>query len=358
MRITFVTFQPGLAGGSRVTALYARLLAKRGHEVMVVSQPRSRPDFRSRARTLLRTGRIPRPVLRSPYLDHPEIDHRIIETQRPIVDADLPDADAVIATWWETAYWVAALSPAKGRKFHFVQGHEVYDRLPWQISRGSYYLPLRKIAVSQWLVDVMAREYGCHDTALVPNSVDLGQFHAPPRGRQQAPTVGLMYSTSPFKGVDIALQAIEKARASLPDMQVVAFGKKRPEPGLPLPPGTIYHRNPAQAAIRDIYAACDAWLFPSRREGFGLPMLEAMACRTPVVACRAGAAENLIVDGVNGHLVDVEDSEALADRLVRVLTLPPADWRVMSDAAYQVAAGYTWEDAAARFESVLLEGIR
>ena len=355
MRITFVTFRPGLAGGSRVTALHARQLARLGHEVVVVSQPLSRPGLRSRARTLLRTGRSARPALKSPYLDHADIDYRIIEAQRPIIDADLPDADAVIATWWETAYWVAALSPAKGRKFHFIQGHEVFAHLPWQISRGSYYLPLRKIAVSQWLVDIMAREYGCHDTALVPNSVDLDQFHAAPRGRQQIPTVGLVYSAAPFKGIDTAFEAIEKARAGLPELRVIAFGSTDPALGLPLPSGTHYYRRPAQEEIRNIYAACDAWLFPSRQEGFGLPLLEAMACRTPVVATRAGAAPDLIRNGVNGYLVDVEDSSALAARLLSVLSLSQEEWRRMSDAALAVAENHTWEGATALFERALQE---
>ena len=274
---------------------------------------------------------------------------------RPIADEDLPDADVVIATWWETAYWVAALAPQKGRKFYFVQHHEVHDHLPWQISRGSYYLPLRKITISQWLVDIMAREYGDRDVALVHNSVDMDQFHAPPRSRQQVPTVGLLYSPIRFKGLDVNLKAIAKVQEQIPDLRLVAFGTKDPVPNLALPANSLYHRAPDQNALRDIYAACDVWLLGSRTEGFGLPLLEAMACRTPVVATRAGAAPDLIRNGINGYVVDVEDADAMADRIMQVLTLSPKDWKTMSDAALAVAEGHTWEDAAVLFERALME---
>ena len=66
---------------------------------------------------------------------------------------------------------------------------------------------------------------------------------------------------------------------------------------VPLPPGSMFVRQPAQDMIRDIYGQCDVWLFSSRSEGFGLPLLESMACRTPVIATPAGAAPELCAGG-------------------------------------------------------------
>ena len=83
----------------------------------------------------------------------------------------------------------------------------------------------------------------------------------------------------------------------------------------PLPRGAQYRQRPPQAQIAAIYAACDLWLFTSRNEGFGLPLLEAMACRTPVLATRAGAAPDLI-DGCNGVLLD-SDPAAFAAEIAR-----------------------------------------
>jgi mannosyltransferase len=59
------------------------------------------------------------------------------------------------------------------------------------------------------------------------------------------------------------------------------------------------------------FQALDLYVAPQRWEGFGLTPLEAMACGAPVVATRVGAFEELVVEGVTGHLIDVEDLDAI-----------------------------------------------
>ena len=255
----------------------------------------------------------------------------------------------------ETAFFVAATPEEKGRKFYFIQHHEVHKHLPNYLSAGSYHLPLKKITISQWLVDEIEKHYGDTDVALVHNSVDLEQFGAPERGRAEKPTIGLVYATGPFKGIDVSLRAIERVKERFPDLQVIAFGAKAMDSRFPLPADSIYHQSPAQNEIRQIYASCDVWLCGSRTEGFYLPLLEAMACRCPVVSTRVGAAFEIIDDGVNGHVVDVEDHVALGDRLADVLALPDDEWKKMSDAAFARATSYSWRDAAIKFERALLD---
>ncbi len=354
MKITFVLPFAGLAGGVRVAAIYAQKLTERGHDVTVISQPAHIP---SKARKLISTieGKgSGQPRTQTQSLDFLGDKHIILDRPRAVVDADVPDADIVIATWWQTAFYVASLSPEKGKKFYFVQHHEVHKEQPWQISRGSYYLPLKKITISNWLVDTMANVYGDTNVALVHNSVDMGQFFAPARQKQKKPTIGFLYSSTHFKGVDISLRAIEIVRKKIPDLKLQIFGSGQPVPQLPLPEGTTYQQNPPQDQLRDIYAACDVWLCGSRAEGFHLPPLEAMACRCPVVSTRVGGPTDIINNGQNGYLVDVEDSEALADRLIKVLSMNTKSWQLMSDAALATAEGFTWDDATDLFEVELL----
>ena len=355
MKITFVSPPPNLSGGQRVVAVYADRLQARGHKVTVVAPRWQPPGFRARVRALARgswLSGVPEPS----HFDRMQAELRLVDHAGPVTDADMPDADVVIATWWETAFAVAALSPAKGRKFYFVQHHEVHSHLPRHISAGSYYLPLRKITISGWLRDIMADRYGDHDVALVPNSVDTDLFSAPPRGRQPVPTVGLMYSEIPFKGVDVALAAITRLRQTYPALQVVAFGIRPPSRQLPLPEGSRFFLRPAQEELRNIYAMCDVWLCGSRLEGFHLPPLEAMACRTPVVSTRVGGPMETVVVGKNGFLADVEDVDGLVDGLLQVLELPEQQWQRASDAALAQATSYSWDDAAALFEQALSKG--
>ena len=355
MKITFVCAVVSQGGGSRVTAMHAKKLLEMGHDVHVVSK--EYPKFATTPKQLWRLirGRTKRPDPdRTRYFDAFGDRHIILPFEKAMMPEDLPDADVIIATWWKTAFWVRDLPASKGRKVHFVQGHEVYDHLPTE-STEVYRMPFAKIVVSDWLARIMEETYDDKSVKKVLNAVDTAHFDALSRSMNECPILGFMYSQGAYKGVDVAIRAIEVARRDIPDLKVLVFGKVSPGPDAPLPPGTDFHLLPSQEEIPRLYAACDAWLFPSRLEGFGLPILEAMACRTPVMATRAGAAPDLIEDGVNGRLVDVDDAEALGRAVADTLSLPPAEWRAMSDAAHETAHGYTWDDAAREFEAALKE---
>jgi glycosyltransferase involved in cell wall biosynthesis len=276
----------------------------------------------------------------------------MIDRRRPIVAADVPDADVVVATWWETAEWVATFPPSKGKPVYFIQHYEVYADQPVARVDATWRLPFQKIAVARWLSELAVDRFGDEGAILVPNAVDTNQFHAPPRGKQAVTTVGVMYSHVQFKGCDVALAAFERASRIVPRLKLVAFGHRRPTPELPLPAGSTFTLQPAQDAIRDIYASTDAWLFASRSEGFGLPILEAMACRTPVIATPAGAAPELVGQG-GGILVPPEDAGEMANAIERISRMKDSEWRAVSDAAHATANRYTWDDAADLFEQAL-----
>src|SRR5258706_13882775 len=108
MKITFLLPSVNMSGGIRVVAIYAKSLADRGHTVTLVSVPRASTRKLHHIQKVF--------GMRGPqksHLDGLGLDHRVLNQARPLVDADLPDADVVIATWWETAEWMARLSSAK-----------------------------------------------------------------------------------------------------------------------------------------------------------------------------------------------------------------------------------------------------
>ena len=70
--------------------------------------------------------------------------------------------------------------------------------------------------------------------------------------------------------------------------------------------------------LGDFYAAMDAFALVSAHEGFGLVLAEAMMCGRPVVSTKVGCAQEVILDRVNGMLVDHHpDSIARAFRLLQ-----------------------------------------
>jgi glycosyltransferase involved in cell wall biosynthesis len=81
-------------------------------------------------------------------------------------------------------------------------------------------------------------------------------------------------------------------------------------------------------------------------------MLEAMACRTPVVGVPIGAAPELLPEG-GGELVPSESPQAMADALVRLLSEPALAWRLRSQQAHTRAHAYSWDDATQRLLALL-----
>jgi glycosyltransferase involved in cell wall biosynthesis len=347
MRITFVV--PGSASGGRlVMATYSGLLAARGHRILLVSpaQPPPRTAFSwFRKRFARGEG--------STTVDAQGVEHRVLDRARPVVDADLPAADLVVATWWSTAEWVAALDASKGVKAHFVQGHEVYPWLPQDRTRRAHRLPLRKVVISKWLADIMRVEYGDATAILVPNGIDHAQFHAPPRGRQSRPTVGLLYSEVPFKGFEASIAMLAEMRRGLPELQVLSFGFEAPRRALP--DFVEFIRDPPRETLRDLYARCDVWLTASSSEGFNMPAIEAMACRTPVVAFRTGWPADAVVEGVNGACLEIGDFDGLRRATEALLRLPDAEWRRISDGAFETVRDMNWRRSADAFEAALVQ---
>ena len=353
MKITFVLPTLCVAGGIRIISIFAERLRKLGHSVFVISTPHPKPSMRQQVKSLLRgRGWISPPEKEPSFFDNLGVEHKIIERYRPVEDKDVPDADVVIATWWETAEWVAKLSPSKGAKAYFIQHYEVFDYLPKDRVEATWRLPLHKIMLSQWLVDIAREKYGDSQVSLALPSVDTKQFYASPRNKQSVPTVGMMYSTIYWKGTDIALKAFSLAAAKIPNLRLVAFGTGAPSSELPLPTNTEYVIQPDQDQIKDYYSKCDVWLLASRSEGFGLPIIEAMACRTPVISTPVGGAPE-ILSGGTGILVRAEDPEEMAKAIESICQLPNSKWQALSEAAYAKVKNYTWEDATASFEAAL-----
>ena len=237
------------------------------------------------------------------HYDLVEVEHRVIESHRPITDLDLPDADVVVATWWETAEWVAKLSPLKGAKAYLIQQMESnFPGQPADRIEGTWRLPMQKIVVSQWLADVARDRFGDSTSIIVPNGIDLDLFHASRRGKQSRPTVGFLYAAEPSQGHNDCPDSDRRGLAPIPGLHVRAFGFHDVSPTAPLPPDSKYFQRPPQHTLRDIYAGCDVWLCTSTSEGYHLPPHEAMACRCPVVSTRVGGPMDLIEDGVTGYL--------------------------------------------------------
>jgi glycosyltransferase involved in cell wall biosynthesis len=68
--------------------------------------------------------------------------------------------------------------------------------------------------------------------------------------------------------------------------------------------------------LPELYNRASVVVFPSLNDGFGLVILEAMACRVPVIATENTGGPDVIRDGVDGFIIPIRDVEALKERLL------------------------------------------
>lgn len=98
-----------------------------------------------------------------------------------------------------------------------------------------------------------------------------------------------------------------------------------------------------EGEMATLYSAAESFAFPSHYEGFGLPVLEAMACGKPVVASRASSLPEIVGDA--GMQVDPDDPERLASAL-ELLALNPEMRADFSARGLERAALFSWDAAA------------
>lgn len=352
MRITFALPDvANLSGGLRVVSQYTRHLLQQGHQVsFAVRRPRYAPSRKRKLLNLTGLGR-PTPPLGLSRGHFTGIDVPIIhlDEAKQVRAKDLPDADVIISTWWTTAEWADRLPPSKGRHIHFIQDYEDFYPEYSKRVRAVYQQKNHKIVVAPWLNRKLLAEFG-QVSQVVMNGVSIDHFRAPERSRGQPPMIGFMYAQHPRKNCVLAIQTIRQLHDLRPDLRFIAFGTDQ----LPdySPRCIAYERLPDQTRIPEIYRSCDLWLFVTRSEGFGLPILEAMASRTPVIATPAGAAPDLI-DGRNGVLSSLDAGE-FTKSVLDFLDRSPEEWQAASQAAFRTAQSRELAQAAQDFERAVL----
>lgn len=124
-----------------------------------------------------------------------------------------------------------------------------------------------------------------------------------------------------IKGPDVLIAALELLKVGIPEIFVLLTGPARGYVRRELERISIPHRHVMaqdRSELARAYHALDVCVVASRQEGGPKAVLEAMAACVPLVTTRVGQARDLVEDGVNGALVDVEDVTAIATAVLRV----------------------------------------
>jgi glycosyltransferase involved in cell wall biosynthesis len=116
------------------------------------------------------------------------------------------------------------------------------------------------------------------------------------------------------KGIPGLLQAWEKAALPSAELQLVGSWYLSENKRASLPRGVTHVSALSPEALRDHYCRADVFVFPSFFEGFGLVLLEAMACGLPAIASTATAGADVLTED-SGRVLPVGDLDALVNAL-------------------------------------------
>jgi len=170
----------------------------------------------------------------------------------------------------------------------------------------------------------------------------------------------------PRKNLTALLEAFTNLQSAICNLHLVFVGKKgwlyegffRRLRELGLEDRVLFTGYVPDEDLPAIYSAADLFVFPSLYEGFGLPVLEAMACGTPVVCSNTSSLPEVAGDAA--LLVDPTDMRALAGAMKRALT-DEEKRKEMREKGLRRAAKFSWEKAATMtlkvYQDVLFDGL-
>jgi glycosyltransferase involved in cell wall biosynthesis len=221
------------------------------------------------------------------------------------------------------------------------------------------------LVTSRYCAQVAGRAYGVEEArlAVVPEPIDLDAWDAtfrratrPPRTARVVLSVARAY---PRKRLADLLRAALRLRGAIPDVQVRIVGRGPEFPALErlhaelgLGDSVALLGDVSRERLAAEYVNADVFCLPSVQEGFGIVFLEAMAAGLPIVACRAAAVPETVLDGITGVLVPPRDPPALA-RALEDLLRHPARARELGGEGRRRVADFAADRVAQRFVDAL-----
>jgi len=264
-------------------------------------------------------------------------------------EKQVPQADLYFATAMETADYLNRLKGVRPEgKFYLIQALE-----DWQWGRdavvATWKYPLRKVAVSPWLQEQVAAVE--EDSVLIENGIDRPGLNLAidPQHRNKY-LVMLLYHKRKQKGADDGLEALKLVRKKYPELRALWFGTPARPAGLP---GWIdYYRQPRDYKLNDLYNEAAIYLAPSRSEGFGLTVGEAMCCGCAVVCTDAGGYLTMARNRETALVSPAGDWEALAAHVTELIENDTLRCKLAVN-GHHFIQDFTWDVAYAKFVKLL-----
>ncbi|MBN1867836.1 N-acetyl-alpha-D-glucosaminyl L-malate synthase BshA [Candidatus Sumerlaeota bacterium] len=338
MRIGIVCYPTYGGSGAAATEL-ARCLAARGHSVHLVSA--SRP-FRMADDTFQENLTLHE----IPSVDYPVLRSELYTLSTAVKLAELIEEENldILHSHYAVPHAVSAMLArqicprSQARLVTTLHGTDITlvgsNRAFAPVVRLGLQASDAVIMVSNWLAEETRRRFGLcasKPCRVIHNFVDGNRFKRPEtpvccRRSLAKPDQKIVVHLSnfrPVKRVNDVIRIFHRIVSEVPSvLLMVGDGPDRDAAS------TLVHELGIEKSVRflglqndivSLLSAADLFLFPSQYESFGLAVLEAMACETPVVCTSGGGLPEVMEDGATGYMCAVGDNDEMARRSVEIL---------------------------------------
>jgi len=194
---------------------------------------------------------------------------------------------------------------------------------------------------------------------VIPNGVNLKMFTDSNDKviLEGDPSILYVGHFSILKGVDVLIRAVAKLRLELPNIKLHLVGNGNTPYFLDLSKkegiekNVVFHSWVKQSILPSYYKSADICVFPSRHEGFGIVILEAMASKIAVIASDIPSFREIISNGIDGRLFKSEDIDALSKEVLALYNDPYLR-KELTRYAFEKVTRYSWEKIADKYISL------
>lgn len=222
---------------------------------------------------------------------------------------------------------------------------------------------VRIISNSDALLESAAKTFGkdiLHKSITIPNGIDLSEFNELDTDpHNSAPFLLGVGQLKHIKGFDILIETFALVKPHFPDIKLILIGDG-PERAklmnlsrkLNLEESIIFRGTLKHEEIPKYLLDCELLIMPSRKEAFGIVILEAMAAKKAVIARDVGGVSEFVRDRENGILVRNSNPENMADAISRLLDNPQLAAELGMRGRETVESSYTCEILADKYLQV------
>lgn len=339
MNVSFLLPGRNFSGGIRCGTRMASELLHRGHDVQILYR-RNAANIKNIARNLYSK------LIVMPPKDWISQFQGECASFRKLTAELVGKRDVLVAIGPDCVEDMSALPDECGCKVFYAHGLTL--RNP-QLRKIAWSKNIPVIAVSNYVHQAILVSGNKTMCGVVPNGVDTSEYF-PDECENKKGAVGTTFGPGVAKDPATILSVFTMLREKRPELPLVCFGScNRPRD---LDKSIHYEHLPTVSRARRLYSKCAVWFCASRSEGFGMPLLEAMACGCAVVSSDCGGPNDFIKTGINGVLVEKESPQRLAEEIMTI-TDNEALQRQIASKAQETARMLSWSSAASKIESIL-----